>query len=432
MSTGTVLSPSQAVAEQKFVDFMMDDQAKELVISGFAGSGKSYLVRYLARTLENIMKMGRVIGINDEKPAHFTATTNKAAQVLSNMLYQPAQTIHSLLGLKVKNDYKTGKTSLSPTDRTQVITNQVIFIDEASMIDQELLAWLRKCAGSGTKLVFIGDPYQLPPVMEPQGSLVFKKRHAKRNIELTEIQRQLKGNPIIELGARFREMLDNPQLNEWPDMLADDQHIFRIDGSDFQQLVRERFIERDNQPDEARILAWSNKKVVEYNKFVRAGQGRDPECYEEKEWVVTNNPIFRNRQIVYGIDKNLQVEATQPWTDSETDIEGFMVGFFGSAVSAFVPKDWHEARAAAKHYAKHKDWPMYFYIQETFADLRPIHAQTVHKSQGSTYQEVFIDVSDIGTNTKWYEIARLMYVATSRASQRVYLYGDLPKRRIER
>jgi len=69
-------------------------------------------------------------------------------------------------------------------------------------------------------------------------------------------------------------------------------------------------------------------------------------------------------------------------------------------------------------------WRTFFAIKEWLHDLRPIHASTVHKSQGSTYQHAFIDAGDIGRCTRADVIARLMYVAVSRAAQTVTLTGQ--------
>ena len=57
--------------------------------------------------------------------------------------------------------------------------------------------------------------------------------------------------------------------------------------------------------------------------------------------------------------------------------------------------------------------------------MRPIYASTVHKSQGSTYREVFVDLNNITKNNNWREVARLVYVAITRASENVHLYGEL-------
>ena len=74
-------------------------------------------------------------------------------------------------------------------------------------------------------------------------------------------------------------------------------------------------------------------------------------------------------------------------------------------------------------------WVTFFAFKDsTFCDLRPIHASTVHKSQGSTDQTVFVDLSDIGRNTRQDVLLRLFYVALTRASGDVVVTGELPDR----
>ena len=56
-------------------------------------------------------------------------------------------------------------------------------------------------------------------------------------------------------------------------------------------------------------------------------------------------------------------------------------------------------------------WVQFFQFKdEAFADLRPIHASTVHRSQGSTYEKVFVDLTDIGRSTRRDVLLRLLYV----------------------
>ena len=61
-------------------------------------------------------------------------------------------------------------------------------------------------------------------------------------------------------------------------------------------------------------------------------------------------------------------------------------------------------------------------------DLRAPHACTAHKAQSATYKHVFIDLGDIGKCKSKNLMARLLYVACTRASHNVYLYGELPTR----
>jgi len=121
-------------------------------------------------------------------------------------------------------------------------------------------------------------------------------------------------------------------------------------------------------------------------------------------------------------------------------INGYQLtlGNNGDFISVFQPNDWSEADrkitalATAAKAATGDDrsdyWTRFWAIKNEWGDFRPLHAQTVHKSQGSTYREVFIDLSDIARNTKWYEVARLMYVAVTRASHKVHLYGSITDR----
>jgi exodeoxyribonuclease-5 len=67
-----------------------------------------------------------------------------------------------------------------------------------------------------------------------------------------------------------------------------------------------------------------------------------------------------------------------------------------------------------------------FEIQEAFADLRPTHAATAYKAQGSTYGTVFIDLHNIGKCNIPSTVARMLYVAITRASNQVVLFGELP------
>ena len=93
---------------------------------------------------------------------------------------------------------------------------------------------------------------------------------------------------------------------------------------------------------------------------------------------------------------------------------------------AFLPKRHSDAKALLKRLAKKKEWVDFFSIKETWLDLRPSYASTVHKSQGSTYETTFIDMSDIGKCRIPSDVARMVYVAITRASQQVIIYGDLP------
>ena len=93
-----------------------------------------------------------------------------------------------------------------------------------------------------------------------------------------------------------------------------------------------------------------------------------------------------------------------------------------------------EKAMAGSRYSKAQDdcrraaWRAFFQFKERYADLRPPHAGTIHRSQGSTYDLAYLDLTDIGRNTKWYEIAKLLYVGLTRPRHAVLATGALPAR----
>jgi ATP-dependent exoDNAse (exonuclease V) alpha subunit len=78
-----------------------------------------------------------------------------------------------------------------------------------------------------------------------------------------------------------------------------------------------------------------------------------------------------------------------------------------------------------KYYRRKKEWHKYFSLKNTIPDLRQRDAATVHKSQGSTYDTVFVDLTNISTCHNPIAAARMLYVAFTRARSRICLYGNL-------
>ena len=418
------LSPSQQAVVDAFPEFLMDD-SKELTISGFAGSGKTFLVEYLADMATKQQQMVKLIDPNiPMRIMHFSATTNKAAAVLEDMLHKEVTTIHSLLGLTVQNDYKTGKVKLTKKLQGKNLRNSIVIIDEASMVNAELLKVIREHCHptTGCKIVWVGDSYQLPPVMEDVCP-VFQE--SPNTHFLKEIQRQVKGSPIIQLSAMYRATLDDHEL-DWPRIANVGTTIMHYaDKDDFFKVIENAY-RPDHSPDDYKVLAWSNNRVREYNRWIRSFENY-PEPFVAGEIVVTNKPLFHEKTILASTDTRHVIRRVTP---AQIDgLHGFMIELGGVSEEFFQPRDWTQANSLMKQHAadakKTRNWGPYFDIKQGWADLRPIHASTVHKAQGSTYREVFVDLANISKNTKWREVARLVYVAITRASDKVHLYGEL-------
>ena len=154
------LTQDQQTALDAFYQFLVDPIESVFVLRGYSGCGKSTLVRILLDRLPGFMKTAKLI--NPKHPDYevaLTATTNKAAENLSQITGHSAGTIHSFLNLRVNTDFRTNITTLTPRKHEQ-LEDYLLFIDEASYVDKQLLGYIfqltRHC-----KIVFIGDPAQL-------------------------------------------------------------------------------------------------------------------------------------------------------------------------------------------------------------------------------------------------------------------------------
>lgn len=443
------LSPSQQEACTKFRAFLRDPKAKEFLLCGFAGTGKSFLTTYLIDLVEREHQLIKLIS-PDTAPITFipTATTHKAARVLAEMLgTTKTSTTHSTLALVVVNNWHEGTTYLtrSKSKSPDLQNDSLLIIDESSMLDFDLVRWVRKITSEykNCKVLYIGDKCQLPPVLENTSRIFNTVEHTAF---LTDIQRQAANSPIIGFSSKYREVLEDP-TKQWPTIPSNQAIVHYTDPQEWVETIRDTYLTAQDTTD-LRILAWSNDKVRKYNKYLRKQFGHN-DLFTIGETLICNNAITKNNRILASTDSIWEVEGVSP--DTRMHCTGHNIklrlkereSLWGTrSITVFHPTDWGRAikikNAIAKDAKKlrhsgdtkesAKLWNKYWTIANTWGDFRPLYAQTVHKAQGSTYEEVFIDVADIGKNNKWYEVARLMYTAVTRASTRIHLFGDLPQR----
>jgi len=427
-----VLSDDQQAAVDKFAEFILDDFPGELAIEGHAGTGKSILTRelidltYKLKNASKLLKQEANIFEKESDNIVLCATTNKAARVLGNFNTREARTIHSFLGLKVYTNYNTGATSIRKTRESKPVRNTLIIIDEASMIDKTLLNIIRELC-IDCKVVFILDPYQLAPIGY-NSCPVATEVHNKAI--LTQIQRQALGNPIIALAEKFRKVLDGGSI---PSIIGNGKELMTVDGKRFQQLIQAEFNSVGHDIDSGKIVCWTNDRVNEYNTFVRK-QFTPHSKFEVGEILITNNPIASNKgATLFTTDSPVKIASIDTDANYFNGVSNWVVTFETSSdIQCRIPVDPKELKRElgklSRKAKKEGNWMPYYALKEAFVDLRPPHCSTIHKSQGSTHKKVFIDLGDIGRNSNHMEFARLMYVALTRASEQVIIYGQLPSK----
>lgn len=416
------LNEGQQAAADGFFQFLFDKD-NELIISGPGGVGKTFLMGFLIdEIMPRYQQTCRMMGIPSEyHDVIMTATTNKAADVLAQATGRPAQTIHSFLNLKVTDDYTTGKSKLTKTRNWQIHSNMIIFVDEASMIDYPLLEMIRegthKC-----KIVFVGDHCQLAPVMEPISPIY---RSNLPFYELTQPMRNSDQPALMEICQQLRNTVETGKFHP---IRIRPGVIDHLNGDQMEQEVFDHFAE----PSNSRILAYTNQRVVAYNNHIREIR-QLVSSYTLGERLINNNAIqFKND--VMSVEEEVQIVRLSDVTemleiDPGVDLEirhADLRNKFGNVYTDVpLPEDKNHFNALIKFYQKDKNWNRYFHLKNTYPDLRPRDAATVHKAQGSTYDTVFIDLSNLSTCHNPVVVARLLYVAFTRARTRVVLYGEL-------
>lgn len=432
------LKAGQQAAAEGFFNWLFRTDQKELCISGPGGVGKTYLMGHLIEsTMPRYVDMCRIMNIDPlYDMVDMTATTNKAAEILGRSTHRHTQTLPSLLGLGVWNDYKTGKSRLVKKRGSSQHYRKVIFVDESSMMGSELRKFTLELA-PGCKIVYVGDHCQLAPIGEDISPIY------KDNLpffELTEPVRNADQPALMAVCDQLRDTVK--KVHALGKDASKVEGLFKpiqivpgvidhMDSNQMQQEIYKTFIDPANQE---RILCYQNDKVIKLNQYIRKMRGMPPELIVG-ECVVNNSAIIHEKYVL-SVEEEFQILEIQPPTKVQITPEVSMdvklctlQGEHGTYTEVPVPVDMAYFNSLCTYFQKvgkeRSDWSVYYKLKEIYPDLRPRDAATVHKSQGSTYNTTFIDLTDLSTCFDLNTVARLLYVAFSRAKSRVMLFGNL-------
>ena len=415
-------------------------------VEGFAGSGKSTHLAAAANDKTLVL-----------------TPTHKAARVLQNKGVKNVYTIHSVLGLvpTLNQNYKPGKQRMQKLKRvgsTELSEMADIFIDEFSMINVEILDLLLELLPDTCRVTIYGDPYQLPPV---DGEAVDPLGYTEDIEELTT-QHRAEAPEVVETFMRFMNFIKGSGEKNLRMNLA-------IKGGNL----------NDFNPDTDRVLAYTNAKVGSLNKQI-ANVLNMPEQYEDGDKLVANqlDCLYAggNVEVEHNIYPNCiskgrlmdpeKLDTVVRKTEEDMDKYGSDISMFSKCNIELedkvysihydidhyatqkklkenvdrwqkhvynnneVPEDmklanWcRENRSAAGVKERGKAWANYISHSNLVFNLQRPWATTIHKSQGSEFDTVYIAQADIKRSimNNYYETyARLMYVALSRAIKRVVI-----------
>lgn len=421
--TSLTLTPDQQNAYGTFGRFLIDDQQSVLLLEGYAGTGKSTLVSYILEQYPKIISMIQLCNGGEIPKTHpvelcLSATTNKAAEALQSIV-GPAYdvgTIQSRLGLMVHKNYVENKTSLivNPRAENDILTNKVIFIDEGSFLNYPVTNWFDRRT-QNCKFFIIGDPAQLLDVGS-KAPYIFNMGFPTARLE--EVVRQAKGNPIIDLATAFRHTVNTGKFFSFK---PDGEHVAHMSRKDFDLAIEKEYKRHEWNSSHSRILAWTNARVQEYNARVNhLRHGRTG--FEPGDYAICNSYV-KNGKTTVKTDEVVRIAVMAP--ETAHGVAGYRVSLRDKERGFFLPPSFEARKAKLKEARKAKDYPIVYDIEERWIDLRPAYACTINKSQGSTYDKVFIDLDDLKRCRHGNQLARMLYVAVSRARNQVIFTGDL-------
>jgi exodeoxyribonuclease-5 len=364
-------------------------------------------------------------------------------------------TIHSVLGLQPIYDVNTGEQRLRQTGPVNLPPHALLVVDECSMVGRELYTpILQAVARAEAQVLFVGDPAQLPPVKETASPTFTQTVH---QVTLTQIVRQARDHPLLALATQLRETLDGTPFPRVTTHLVAGLGVEVVEPAEFETALLAAFASPAyaQDPDHCRVLTWTNERSRHYNTRIRRhllGPAADRYLILPGERRVTCGPVIAG-SVLLPASTGVTVKACHLAVD-EFGVEVYRVHLVNLPGEQLVPSPagWltyqrllselvqtaqalqQEKVRAGVRYAKPQDdrrraaWRTFFHFKDRYADLRPPHAGTIHRSQGSTYDLAYLDLTDIGRNTKWYEIAKLLYVGLTRPRHRVIATGALPER----
>ena len=397
-----------------------------VLLTGFAGTGKSTTIATVIKSLSH-------------KLITIATPTHKAAAVLSAMLETngiispnvKVTTIHKALGkLPLKQGNGTMKFSAPKKD-----IYGILIIDECSMIDAELFDDINNAA-SFASIVYVGDPAQLPPTsgngaLSPVFSSIAHRAH------LSEVIRQGEGNPIIELSAALRRVMESASHITVSDVIEmvneydkDNEKIGMIQKGDIAEYCTDAI----NNGLDCRYLAYRNDTIDKHMKEIRQQlHGRDVQGFVVGEPVtsltsiqgVINNNHEGNITHIGEVTKLHGITCTPVTLDNELTVFAAIdikekknkeVGFFRmfeklKAQSGLTTDFNLKANLLAQSQEASAQG---YKIRDEIAELRPCVASTVHKAQGSTFDVAIVDVADILTMRNRSEALQCLYVAVTR------------------
>lgn len=438
----------------KISEFVVNKQSDSIfVIKGYAGTGKTTIVRSLVQSLPAVNYSSILL-----------APTGRAAKVLANYTKKLALTIHKKIYFK-----KTVVDGFAFTLQPNLHANTIFIIDEASMIsisgglsnsggynNSSLLDDLISYVFSGTncKLIFIGDTAQLPPVgldISPALDIDFLKAAYSfqlNGFELTEVLRQNKNSGILANATIIRNQIKNGKIDKPNFKIEMFNDIIKLNGEELEDALNDAY--NKYGVEDTMIICRSNKRANVFNQQVRARiRWQENELssgdymmvvknnyfwlpQESKVGFIANGDIIQiisvgKMQEMHGFHfADVRIKLIDYPTEPEIETRLLLDAIMSEAPALSqqenkklydaVVLDYNDVADRRLRLKKVKEDLFFNALQVKFS-----YAITCHKAQGGQWPCVFVEQGYLTDEMINKEYLRWLYTAISRATEKLYL-----------
>ena len=396
------------LSEKQFEAIKQINENNVCIITGGPGTGKTTIIKFAIEIYKN-----------HRKKVVLCAPTGRAAKRMSETTGEEAKTIHRLLEIGKFEEDKLGSidTEVSPVDA------DVLVVDEMSMVDVFLMNYLIKAIYLGTKIIFVGDPNQLPSV--GPGSILKDLIDSDEfaTVHLDKIFRQAAKSKIIVNAHNVNHGISFIGKKDYEKDSEND--FFYINESNQDKMLYQVLsLSKERLKNYGDYEFFKNIQVLTPTKKGKMGtkelnqslqEALNPKI-EEIEEKAYGQIVFREGDRVMQIKNNYDIYWEK---GSKNNLRTFEAGtgVFNGEIGRIVKIDSNERQMEIEF----DDGKVAWYVFSELDQLEHAYSITIHKAQGSEFDVVILVVPP---SSNMLLTRNLLYTGLTRAKKMLIVIGN--------